>query len=469
VTEPVDATALLERLRAREVSPDEVAADAIERIEHRNPPLNAVIRTSFERTCAAPDGPLAGVPTLLKDLGGALAGEPLYQGNRLLRRIDQRAVDDSPIARRLVDAGAVVLGRTNTPEFGAGVTTQPLSYGPTRNPWDPGRSTSGSSGGAGAAVATGMVPFAHGNDYGGSIRLPAAWCGVIGLKPTRARIANVSGPNPPDPGVMVEFLLTRSLRDTALLLDVLADGSDPSTTTWRSALEADPGRLRLGLVTGVDGVATDGRCADAAADAARRLAARGHEVVDLGEGFLADERWDREWRIIRAKGAQQRLVRLAEAAGRPLGEEDAEPFLTALAAEAPTYSDETYAAAGQWQLDFAAGLQRRWRDAGIDALLTPAAGLPPCTLEEMAPPAGDPASILDQYRRVGCFSGAWNMVGFPAISVPWWRPDRGDALPIGVQVVAGHGREDLALQVARQLQDVAPDETRVRTAEVSGA
>jgi amidase len=460
-----DATALLARLRAREVSPDEVVAAAIARIEDRNPPVNAVIRTSFERTSAAPDGPLAGLPTLLKDLGGALAGEPLYQGNRLLRRVDQRAVDDSPIARRLVDAGAVVLGRTNTPEFGAGVTTQPLSYGPTRNPWDLDRSTSGSSGGAAAAVATGMVPFAHGNDYGGSIRLPAAWCGVIGLKPSRARIANVAGPDPPDPGIMVEFLLTRSLRDTALLLDVLADGSDPATTTWRTALHADPGPLRIGLVTRVESVATDDRCADAATAAARRLA--GHEIIELDDGFLTDERWDREWRIIRAKGAQQRLDRLAAVAGRPLHADDAEPFLTALAAEAPSYSDEAYAAAGQWQLEFAAALERRWRDAGIDALVTPSAGLSPCTLDEMEPPADDPASILDQYRRVGCFAGLWNMVGYPAISVPWWRPDEGDWLPIGVQVVAAHGREDVVLQVGRQLCEAAPDETWVRTADVS--
>jgi amidase len=456
-----DATALLARLTSGEVTSDEVLAAALARIEARNPAVNAVIRTDVE-TPTTNAGPLAGLPTLLKDLGGAIAGRPLYQGSRLLKRLDHRAPDDSPIARRLLDAGAVVLGRTNTPEFGAGITTQPASYGPTRYPWDLTRSASGSSGGAAAAVATGMVPFAHGNDFAGSIRLPAAWCGVIGLKPSRGRIANSFDPDAPPPGIMVEFLLTRSLRDTALLLDVLADDR---SRPWRAALDRDPGPRRVGLVTAVDGVATDDadhRCARAARDAARTLEAAGHEIVELPATVLADERWDREWRIIRAKGAQQRLDALAELAGRPLEADDAEPFLTALASEADSYSDEVYAAAGAWQLEFADALVHRWHAAGIDALVTPSAGLPPCTLEEMAPPGDDPASILDQYRRVGCFAGVWNMVGYPAISLPWWRPDRGDDLPIGIQLVADAGAEDLVLQLARQLVDRAPDETRVR-------
>jgi amidase len=442
-----DATELLAQLARRDRSAAELLGGAIAAIDARNPAINAVVRTTTDagdhRTSVPPSGPLAGLPTLLKDLGASIAGERLYQGNRLLRRLDWRATEDSAIARRVVDAGAVVLGRTNTPEFAAGVDTQPLSYGPTRNPHDLDRSVSGSSGGSAAAVAAGLVPFAHGNDFGGSIRLPAAWCSVVGLKPSRGLVS--TAPTPPGP--MAEFFLTRSLRDAALLLDAVADGA----TDWRETIRRDPPPLRIGVLTAVDGVDTDDGLGLVAHRAAAELAgAGGHELVDLPSTFLADERWDQQQRIVRAKGSKGRLDALGRLVDRPLTTEDVDPLLWALAAEADTIDDETHRAAGQWQLDFAAALEARWQAAGIDLLVSPTAGVRPMRLDELRPDPDDPVSIYATYRRIGCFAGPWNMVGFAAISVP------SGELGVGVQVVGPVGRDDLVLQLARQLSEPAP-------------
>ena len=467
-----DASALAARLRAGELSPLEAVDDAIAAIEALDPSINAVIRERFDaarreaaRLRVADDGrPFAGVPILLKDLGATLAGEPHHQGNQLLKRLDRRADATSPIAERLLGAGFVWLGRTNTPEFGATPTTQPLAYGPTRNPWDLDHSPSGSSGGSAAAVASGMVTIAHGNDFGGSIRMPAAWCGLIGLKATRGRVST----HPAPPGAQSELALTRSLRDTAALLDAVAGpaGDDPPLprpgTSWLEALAGDPGRRRVGLLVDVDGVDIEGRGQDAARHAATTLAALGHDVVEVPSSFLADDRWDESQRIVRAKGSAARARVLEELAGRPLGHDDAEPLLLALAAEAESISDGAHREAGEWQLAYRDRVAARWARAGLDALLTPTTGIGPRTTAELQAPPDDPVAAYGLYRRVGCFAGPWNMVGFPALTIPWWRPDEG--LPIGVQVVAGWGAEDLVLQLARQLTEAEPDRTQVRTA-----
>ncbi|MBA3303981.1 MAG: amidase, partial [Acidimicrobiia bacterium] len=218
----MDALGLAAAVQRGDLSASEACEGAISEIESRNPALNAMVIPLFEygrRMAPTAHGPFAGVPIVLKDLGACLGGLPLYQGNQLLRRLDWRAPEDAPMARRLVDSGFVPVGKSNTPEFGAGTTTQPRSFGPTRNPWHLDYSTSGSSGGSAAAVAAGLVPIAHGNDFGGSIRMPAAWCGVIGLKPSRGRIST----HPTPPGLQTEFVLTRSVRDAAAVLDAVAD------------------------------------------------------------------------------------------------------------------------------------------------------------------------------------------------------------------------------------------------------
>src|SRR5206468_2186763 len=249
----LDATTQAELVRQRKVSPRELVDAAIARIERLNPKLNAVVTQRFEKAraeAAAPDlpaGPFRGVPFLLKDLICHSAGDPYHAGMRLLRELRWVEPEDTYLAARFRAAGFVFLGKTNTPELGPVPTTEPLAYGPTRNPWDTGRSPGGSSGGSAAAVAAGMVPAAHANDGGGSIRIPASECGLVGLKPSRGRTS--LGPDIGDSwaGMAVEHVVTRSVRDTAAILDAVSGymagdpyTAPPPTRPFRSEVGAAP-------------------------------------------------------------------------------------------------------------------------------------------------------------------------------------------------------------------------------------
>ena len=219
----MDATAQAELVASGALSALEVVDAAIERIERLNPTINAVIWTDFERARAVaaspelPRGPFSGVPFLLKDIGATQSGTPQWLGNRALRDQNHQSSGDTELGARFRRAGLVTLGKTNLPELGSCPSTQPLAFGPTNNPWDLQRSPSGSSGGSGAAVASGMVPIAHANDGGGSTRLPAAWCGLVGLKTTRGRVPDPSGIS----RLTSELVVTRTVRDTARLLDAV--------------------------------------------------------------------------------------------------------------------------------------------------------------------------------------------------------------------------------------------------------
>src|ERR1700731_2413369 len=253
----MDATAQAELVRRRELPPLELVDAAIARIERVNPALNAVITPLYEEARAAavspdlPDGPFRGVPFLLKDIGAMQKGQPYYMGNRALREAGFRSPVDTPLGARFRSAGLITVGKTNLPEFGMQSTTQPLAFGPTHNPWKLDRSTSGSSGGSCAAVAAGLVPIAHANDGGGSIRLPAAWCGLVGLKPSRGRISD-----PLDTFVLSELAVNRTVRDVAAVLDAV-QGSEPGdlfvalppVRSYRAEVGADPGKLRIGMLT----------------------------------------------------------------------------------------------------------------------------------------------------------------------------------------------------------------------------
>ena len=251
----LDATALADFVRRKELQPLELVTAAIERIEHLNPALNAVVTKMYDEARMAAsrplaDGPFIGVPFLLKDVLAAYRGVPLTSGARVLG--DFTPEHDSELVRRLKRSGLIVLGKTNTPEFGLVPTTEPVAFGAARNPWDLKRTTGGSSGGSAAAVAAGMVPMAHANDGGGSIRIPASCCAVFGLKPTRGR--NPLGPDFGDlvSGLVVEHAVTRTVRDSAALLDATAgpDVGDPywappQTTPFLRAVVEPPARLRV--------------------------------------------------------------------------------------------------------------------------------------------------------------------------------------------------------------------------------
>lgn len=473
----MDATAQAELVRSGEASPTELVEAAIERIERLNPELNAVIHTSFERARERaagelPDGPFRGVPFLLKDLGGgAEAGEPLHMGTRLLKDAGFRSPADSYLVERFRAAGLVFVGRTNTPELGILPTTEPVAYGATRNPWDLGRSTGGSSGGSGAAVASGMVPFAHANDGGGSIRIPSSACGLVGLKPTRQRISD--GPFVGDvmSGLTTDFAVARSVRDLARLLDAVEGPApgDPYVAPaperpYADELEAGAGRLRVGFTTvAPTDVETHDECVAAAREAAGLLESLGHEVVEespfdalpAGDGAGEGAEPDTMDSFLTRWGAGQAatLWHIGQLVGREPTAEDVEP-LTWTLAEIGRSRD-----AGRYLRDV--GLHQMltrgiaaWYESGFDLLLTPTMAEPPVPLGTHDDTGADP---MDAFRRAGSqggFTAVFNITGQPAISLPLhWSED---GLPVGVQLTAAYGREDVLIRIAAQLEEAQP-------------
>ena len=460
----LDAVALRDLVADGEITPAELADSAIARIDVANPVLNAIVvpLPDIGRALAAdpalPRGPFHGVPFLLKDVGACLAGLPLYMGNGLLRSLDWRAPADTILGARFRAAGLVTIGKTALPEFGCQPTTQPIAFGACRNPWDTTRSTAGSSGGAAAAVAAGLVPVAHASDIGGSIRLPAAWCGVVGLKPSRGRTSSlpITDPN------LVEHVITRSVRDTAAFLDAVG-GADPTDTyhlpppdvPYATTMSEAPDGLRIGYVESVAaiGVTVAPDCVAAVTEAAGLLEALGHHVQPSRPPRLFDEEFAAHH--LRSAGweFQHMLDGLAAAIGRPLTAADVEPYSWALASVGASLTDATYSASQTWQRAYTAEVSAWWA-GDFDLLLTPAAGEPPALLEELLPPPADPLSILPRFERIWCFAAPFSVTGQPAISLPIGQTAAG--LPVGVQLVAALGREDLLLRVAAQLETAAP-------------
>jgi amidase len=470
----LDATAQAELVRRGEASPAELVDAAIDRIEVANGELNAVIHKLYDegRQAAAgelPDGPFKGVPFLLKDLGASFAGQPLHMGMQYLKDADFRSPVDTYLAMRFREAGFVTIGKTNTPELGILPTTEPRAYGPSRNPWDVSRSTGGSSGGSAAAVASGMVPVAHANDGGGSIRIPASECGLVGLKPTRQRISE--GPLIGDnmSGLTAELVVSKSVRDTAAVLEAVhgpAPG-DPyvAPTPSRSYTEeigADPGRLRIGLMTEpVLEAEPNAVVAEVARDAARLLESLGHvveeshptgfEEMDIIDTFLT--RW--------MAGQAAALNQFQILVGREIGPGDVEPLTWALAEEGRRRSAAQYVTAvGQHQL--ISRMIAGWFESGFDLLLTPTLGEPPPPLGSFDDSGEDPVAALMRGAQTATFTATFNVTGQPAVSLPLHWSDEG--LPIGVQLVASFGEEDLLLRVASQLEEARPWADRVPAA-----
>ena len=456
----MDATAQAELVRRRELTPLDLVDAAIARIERVNPTLNAVITPLFEAARAAaispdlPDGPFRGVPFLLKDIGAMQKGQPYYMGNRALRDAGYRSPDDTALGARFRAAGFITLGKTNLPEFGAQTTTQPLAFGATHNPWDLDRSTSGSSGGSSAAVAAGLVPVAHANDGGGSIRLPASWCGLVGLKPSRGRVSSpIAG------RLSVEFVVSRSLRDVAAVLDAI-HGADPGdlflaptpARSYRAELGADPGKLRIGMLTRTPSREVHPQCLFATKAAAALLESFGHRVEEAyPEALFESDRGTREIPLLQL-GPPETIRVLSEMLGRPATKDDVEPYFW-LGMEAPPVKIDDYLRALEWINEWVRRVARWWT-TGFDLLLTPTAWEPPATLASMVPVPDHPHELGRKIRRHVFFTRPFNITGQPAISLPLhWTPE---GLPVGIQLVAAMGREDLLIQVASQLEQARP-------------
>ena len=464
----LDATALAQMVRSGDASPTELVDDAIDRIDKLNPELNAVIRPRFdqarrEAAAALPDGPFRGVPIVLKDLMCNLAGEEIHEGMRVLKEARYVAPEDQELARRLRAAGFVVVGRTNTPELGIVPTTEPLAYGPTRNPWDTARSTGGSSGGSAAAVASGMVPLGHAGDGGGSIRIPASECGLVGLKPSRARVP--SGPEWGDlfGGLVCELAVTRTVRDTAAVLDALSGPApgDPyaAPTPLRPFIDevgADPGRLRIGLQVAAFGATVDTHpdCVRAAEAAGSLLEALGHAVEPAHVDALDAPEFVEAFLLVWSAGIGYDVDHYwSGKLGRPIQQDEVEPLTWALveAARGANASDFLDA---RHKLQTVSRRVAQWYEGGFDLLLTPTLAEPPPLLGEFDSPPDNPIHGLLRAAALVPFTPPFNVSGQPAISLPLHWND--DGLPIGVQLVAPYGREDVLLRVAAQLEQAAP-------------
>ena len=457
----LDATAQADLVRRGEVSPKELVEAAIARIDALNPRLDAVLRTRFDEARAEaanpPDGPFRGVPILLKDLGATVAGEATAFG------IGPMAGAVMPVTSFLAEqfraAGFVVLGRTNVPEFGTTVTTEPKSFPPARNPWNPEHSTGGSSGGSAAAVASGMVPVAHANDGGGSIRIPASECGLVGLKPTRGRVSQGPLVGEGWAGGTIDGSVARSVRDAAAVLDAISAPmpgepyyAPPLPRPLREEVGREPGRLRIGFVDrpGAEGYLDDPACREAVAGAVRLLESLGHDVDPGGPSAMFDQEFARVFNAIIAADTEATFRAFELLLGRPIADEEIEPRNAAYRQAGRALSAVDYLGARSWIGMWTRRVADWWTDH--DVLVTPTLGGRPPKLGWFTE-----AGPGEEGRRIASFipyTAQFNMTGQPAVSLPLhWSAD---GLPVGVQFVAAYGREDVLVRLAAQLEQAAP-------------
>src|ERR1700730_9418282 len=448
-----------------EGSPSELLEAAIERIERIDAALNAVVIRWFDhaRETAAsadlPNGPFRGVPFLIKDLFTTYAGQPIRHGNVAFKEPHVISDADTTLVSRHRAAGLVIAGRTNSPELGSVPTTEPVAWGATHNPWDTTRTTGGSGGGAPAAVAAGMVPFAHASDGGGSIRIPASCCGLVGLKPSQGRIS--LGPIRDETALSVELCVSRTVRDTATLLDTvrgpgIGDTVIAALPARRYVLElgADPGRVRIRLLDHhPQGAAGAPGCAAAARSVATLLESLGHDVEPAWPAALADTSLRLHFATLWSTNIGVGLRRFEEQVGRPLTADEFEPVNRAQAEIASHFTAVDYALAFSAATHFRRALQAWWTD-GWDLLLTPTVAELPLPLGVIANNPDNPLEAMEHAFQFIPFTPAFNMSGQPAINVPVEWTDTG--LPVGVQLVAAYGHEDVLLRVASQLESARP-------------
>lgn len=481
-----DALGLAARVASKEVSPAELVEEAIQCIERVNPQINAVIHPLYVQARARAlkplTGPFAGVPFLLKDLGQTIAGVPTVGGSRFLR--GEVASEDSELFSRYQAAGLITLGKTNTPEFGILPVTEPELFGPTRNPWDLSRTCGGSSGGAAAAVASGMVPMAHGGDGGGSIRIPASCAGIFGLKPTRGRTP--AGPMSEHwSGFAIEHVLTRSVRDSAAALDAV-EGVEPyapyhpptKAGPFLDEVSRAPGRLRIAFTTDPampSEVHTD--CVTAVQDVARLLEDLGHEVNEVSPRWNPRELASAFFTVVSSNVAAE--IREAERRlGRKAKSTDFETTTWLAAMMGRVFTGADVIAAQRALQTETRRLVRVF--GGYDVLLTPTLGQPPVRVGAMKAPRAE-AKVQELIARTGFtaplrlgpileqtinrvyqwipFTPVANFTGQPSMSVPLhWN---GEGLPIGTMFTGRFGDEATLFRLAAQLEQARPWKDRL--------
>ena len=458
----LDATAQAELVRKKQVKPIELVEATIERIERVNPQINAVVTPMYDIARKITEGPLqegpfTGVPFLMKDLGPMYAGVRQTSGSVFSK--DVIAPIDSELTRRFKKAGLIVTAKTNTPELGLVPTTEPKLFGATRNPWNTGHSTGGSSGGSAAAVAAGIVPIAHANDGGGSIRIPASCCGVFGLKPTRARTP--LGPIFGDQmsGLVIDHAVSRTVRDSAALLDATA-GPDlgdpypapPPARPFLQEVGANPGRLRIAFsTTTAMGIQLHPDCVAAVKDAAALCEDMGHEVFEASppvNGELLIEAFVALWE----GGTAQGIDSIAPLVGKKPTPDEFETLTWALYEAGQKVTASQYLTAVMNLQQMARGMAH-WMQ-NHDLWLTPTLAEPPLKLGELDATPDNPRAGFDRATQYVPFTPIQNATGEPAMSVPLYWNESG--LPIGAHFVARFGDEATLFRLAAQLEEARP-------------
>jgi amidase len=458
----MDATAQAELVSAGQVTPLELVEAAIKRVENVNPALNAVVTPMYDiaRERAAgplPDGPFKGVPFLLKDLLAAYAGVPLTFASRFLQ--DYVPDHDSELVVRQKKAGLITIGKANASEFGILPSSEPALFGACHNPWDVSLSTGGSSGGSGAAVAAGIVPMAHANDAGGSIRIPASFCGLFGMRPTRAR--NSFGPDLGDvmSGLVVEHAVTRTVRDSAALLDATcgpAPGDPyyppPPERPFLEEVGSDVGRLKIGFTAKSPTPApVHEDCVKAVLEAVALCEELGHDVEEVVIELDA-EIVVQSFIGVYVAGAAWSLAATARMSGKTPEQEMFEPLtwaMSELGRQLPA-SDYLLAVTGLQQMSRAIAQLF----SPYDIVLSPTITEPPCLLGTFDAPADNPMMSLMRASTVAPFTAIANFTGLPAMSVPLYWNEAG--LPIGTQFMGKYAGEATLFRLAAQLESARP-------------
>lgn len=458
-----DGVGLADLIRRKEVTAKEVAMLVLEGFHEINPAINAIIEIYDERVEKAnqslvPENPFAGVPFFLKDLGATEAGKPHEMGSRLAK--GHIAATDSYLTTRFKEAGAIILGRTTTPEFGFAATTESILTGATRNPWNLNLIAGGSSGGSAAAVAAGILPLAHASDGGGSIRIPAACCGVVGLKPSRGRVT--SGPESDERlfGLVQEFVVSRSIRDTAVMLDAVAKPApgEPYVIVqpgrpYSKEIGAPTGKLRIAFTAeSWTGIKVNPVIADKVKDAARLCEVLGNHVEEARPYFDLEPYFD-------ALGAMWGSFvgftgdKLAEIMNYPVDNHYLEPVTLKV-----YNNSRKFSATDLIRATAALNVTRRKVGAffeNYDLLLTPTIAQLPVAIGTIHQDQNIP--LEEWYHRTSpfnAFTNLFNATGQPAISLPLYQSS--DGLPIGMQFVAGFGNEALLIQIASALEQALP-------------
>jgi len=456
------ASELASLIRDGDLGARELTEAALERIGALDPELNAFVHLDPDGALAAADAieaaderPFAGVPIAVKDTA-PVAGMPYRMGSDLFG--DFVPGHDAFAVRRLREAGFVIVGKTSLPEFGILPVTEPRRFGPTRNPWDTERTPGGSSGGSAAAVAAGMVPLAHGSDGGGSIRIPAACCGLVGLKPTRGRISR--GPDQGDDFLVQDGVLTRTVAETAELLDVLA-GYEPGDATWAPppdepfarAAAREPGRLRIGVTTtaALEAAGLDPLCERAVRDAAELLSSLGHEVREIDAPWAGQDLL-RAFTMVFGTPIAMGMWFGGQVTGREPGAELVEPLSWTIWEGIHERNPLDYLLARTQLTAVSRAIVGTWKD--YDAVLTPSLAQRPVRIGEIDSCSADP---WEDFRRSGEFTpytALFNVTGQPAISLPLFSGD--DGLPLGVQLAGRPAGEGQLLSLAAQLEAARP-------------